>query len=82
MCALRRQETAREVAYNGARAWDTVAAMARLDKVAFAGSVTRAAVLASLAVTFSKRIPKQFKWFFVFLIALNIRNFPLVWYCE
>jgi len=56
--------------------------MARLDKVALAGSVTRAAVLASLAVTLSKRIPKQFKWFFVFLIALNIRNFPLIWHCE
>jgi hypothetical protein len=56
--------------------------MGRLNTVALAASVTRAAALASLAVTFSKRIPRQLKWFFVFLIALNIRNFPLVWHCE
>lgn len=56
--------------------------MGRIDTKQLVLTLARAGAIATLSVKYSARIPRGLKWFFVFLIALNIRGFPILWHCE
>ena len=56
--------------------------MGRLDVKALTLAVARAAAITTLTLRTSGYIPRGIKWFVLFLVALNIRGFPLVWHSE
>lgn len=49
--------------------------------MALYGALARAVAVAGLTIKAVPHIPRGIKWFVVFLLALNIRNFPLAWHC-
>lgn len=51
------------------------------NRVALYGALARAVAVTALTFKVSPRIPRAFKWIIVFLLALNIRTFPLAWHC-
>ena len=56
--------------------------MGRLDTKALVLAVGRAAAITTLTLKTSRYIPRGIKWFVLFLVALNIRSFPLLWHSE
>jgi hypothetical protein len=54
--------------------------MGRLDTKALVLAMARAAAISTLTLKTSRHIPRGIKWFILFLVALNIRGFPLVWH--
>ena len=56
--------------------------MAGPNKLALAESFARAAAITAFAFKFSHYIPRSLRAILLFLVALNIRTFPLVWHGE
>lgn len=56
--------------------------MGRIDTLSVATAFVRALALTGLTVKTAKYIPRPVKWLVVFLLALNVRGFPLAWHGE
>src|SRR6266571_1894955 len=56
--------------------------MGRANQLMLLESVVRAGVITGTTFTVSRYIPKPLKWFAVFLVALNLRVFPVAWHSE
>jgi hypothetical protein len=56
--------------------------MGRVNALALAGTFLRAAAIAGLVLKGSRHIPRTIKWLVLFILALNLRGFPLVWHCQ
>lgn len=54
--------------------------MGRIDTLSVASAFVRALALTGLTVKTARYIPRPIKWLVVFLLALNIRGFPLAWH--
>ncbi|KAF8316484.1 uncharacterized protein EI90DRAFT_3158886 [Cantharellus anzutake] len=54
--------------------------MGRANQLMLLESVVRAGVITGTTFTVSRYIPKPLKWFAVFLVALNLRVFPIAWH--
>lgn len=56
--------------------------MGRIDTKALAVTLARATALTVITFKTSRYIPRGLKWLFIFLVALNIRSFPLLWHSK
>ncbi len=56
--------------------------MGKPNQLMLVERLVRAGIITGTIFTASRYIPKQLKWFTVFLVALNLRMFPTWWHGE